>query len=134
MPDYGATERVKRVAVETYIEPARRRGEKTVEIHSGQLARDLVQRQMLQPNRFPIVCNALRSKRFSIDNHVTLEEVRTSAASGQSSTVTFVFRLDDVRGPGAGSLASLRGIMKKSYRKLGGAESFHRSEREAWDK
>lgn len=134
MPDYGATERVKRVAVETYIEPARRRGDKIVEIHSGELARDLVQKQMLQPNRFPIVCNALRSKRFSIDNHVTLEKVRTPAASGQSSTVTFVFRLDDVNEPSASSLASLRGIMKQSYRKLGGAQSFHKAEREAWDK
>ena len=141
MADYGATERVRRLAAEAYLEPARRRGQKTVTIHSGELARVLVEKKLLQPNRYPIVCNALRSKRFSRENHVTLEEVKTSAPSGQSSTVSFVFKLDRTDSSKGGerddpmaAFMALRGILKDSYAKVGGAEVFHTTERENWER
>ena len=33
----------------------------------------------------------------------------------------------------ASSFLSLRGILKKTYASLGGAEKFHRAQRESWD-
>ncbi len=139
MADYGSTDRVRRLAAEKYIAPARRRGDKVVTIHSGTLARVMVEKELLQPNRFPIVCNALRSKRFAQENHLTLQEERTTAASGQSSTVDFVYRLnadETVPSPEMQrvSFSSMRGLLKKTYTKLGGAESFHNAERKSWNR
>lgn len=141
MADYGSTDRVRRIAVQTYVVPARQRGDRTVTIHSGQLAKAMVDKDLLQPNRFPIVCNALRSKRFSRENHLTLQEVRSSAASGQSSTVSFVFRLDPISGPNGDdegrsspSFETLRGLLRQTYASLGGAAAFHSREREDWER
>lgn len=138
MPDYGSTDRVRRSAAEHFIKPARKRGDKLVTIHSGTLERMLVERKLLQPNRFPIVCNALRSKKFAQENSLELRETISPAASGQSSTVSFVFSLKpetktrpDSSGP---TFDQLRGILQRSYRKLGGAQKFHSDEREAWSR
>jgi hypothetical protein len=139
MIDHGSTDRVRRSAAERYIAPARQRGEQTVVIHSGTFAKQLVEQRLLQANRFPIVCNALRSKRFAKENHLTLQEVKTSAASGQSSTVSFVFKLEPldaiqkVKSDDSVSFERLRGVLKKTYKQLGGADSFHVTERENWD-
>lgn len=143
MNDYGSTERVRRAATEQYIEPARRRGQETVTIHSGTFGKYLVERNVLSPNRFPIICNALRSKRFVQENHLTLTEVQ-GPPSGRSSTVTFVYKIESelpsqrhVAKEGsadARSFANLRGILKKSYAQLGGAAAFHRHERESWNR
>jgi len=141
MADHGSTDRVRRSAAERYIVPARKRGDKTVVIHSGTFEKLLVEQRLLQPNRFPIVCNALRSRRFAKENHLTLQEVKTPAASGQSSTVSFVFKLEPIElGQSSGSINapasfdSLRGILKRTYKQLGGAEAFHTAERESWDR
>ena len=141
MAEYGSTEKVRRLAVQRYIEPARREGKRQVTIHSGELARLSVKRKILAPNRLPIVCNALRARRFAIENHLTLEEASSPAASGQSSTVTFVFRLEPTgeesgsREPAVGNaFQALRGILRKTYSHLGGAESFHTAEHEDWDR
>ena len=138
MPDYGSTDRVRRSAAEHFIKPARLRGEKFVTIHSGTLERLLVERKLLQPNRFPIVCNALRSKKFSQENHLKLREIQTPAASGKSSTVSFVFSLEpdtalNVSARVQPTFDELRGILKSSYRRLGGAASFHAQQRESWN-
>jgi len=139
MADYGSTDRVRRSATEQFVRPARQRGDKTVVIHSGAFEKLLVEQKLLQPNRFPIVCNALKSKRFSKENHLTLQEVKTPAASGQSSTVSFVYRLDPLEGPQSapediGSFENLRGLLKRTYKQLGGADAFHSAERESWDR
>lgn len=138
MPDYGSTDRVRRSAAEHFIKPARLRGDKFVTIHSGTLERMLVEGKVLQPNRFPIVCNALRSRKFSKENHLELREVQSPAASGQSSTVSFVFSLEpEDRGEqttlAQPSFEDLRGVLKQTYRKLGGAAAFHSRERESWN-
>lgn len=136
MPDYGSTDRVRRSAVEHYIKPARKRGDKIVTIHSGTLERMLVERKLLQPNRFPIVCNALRSKKFAQENSLELQETISPAASRQSSTVSFVFSLKPEtttrKDSSEPTFDQLRGILQGSYRKLGGARKFHSDEREAW--
>jgi len=142
MADHGSTDRVRRYAAELYILPARKRGEKTITIHSGKFGKSLVENKVLPPNRFPIICNALRSKRFLEENDLTLEEVQ-GPPSGRSSTVSFNYRIDPVvptpRTAHARNLSTreqfmkMRGILKETYAKLGGAEEFHRRERESWD-
>src|SRR5260370_41075629 len=141
MPDYGATDRVRRSASDTYFLPARRRGESLVQIHTGSFGKDLISRQILQPNRFPLIYNALKSKKLLIENHATLIDIQTTA-KGPSSTVTFTYRLDPMTGdtdrskvqPDTSSFDALRGILKKTYKQLGGAETFHKSERSSWDR
>ena len=64
MADYGSTDRVRRSAAQLYIEPARRRSEKIVKIHSGTFGKFLVDHKVLSQNRFPIICNALKSEKF----------------------------------------------------------------------
>ena len=142
MPDYGSTDRVRRTAAQEYIEPARRRGDTIVKIHSGILGKSLVANNLLSPNRFPIICNALKSAKFQKENGLTLLEVESppTALSGRSSTLTFVYRLDphrDLEDKGdfpvkEVTFDQLRGIARETYRKLGGAEAFHRAERESW--
>lgn len=139
MANYGATDKVRRTAAERYIAPARQRSEKTVKIHSGTFGKFLVQNKVLPPNRFPIICNALKSDKFLQENHLILEEIQ-GPPSGRSSTVTYVYRLEpkpraqQVTGNEGSLFMRVRGVLKKSYKKLGGAESFHDSERESWDR
>jgi hypothetical protein len=144
MANYGSTDKVRRTASEQYVIPARRRSETTITIHSGDFNRFLVQNRVLPPNRFPIVCNALQSRKFLKENHLTLKEVQ-GPPSGKSSTVKFIYRIEPLPpgspnpstppAPGsADAFLSLRGIMKSAYQKLGGAETFHRRESESWDK
>jgi len=147
MRDTGATDRVRRFAAEHYIVPARSRREKIVKIHSGQSAKLMVENDILRANRYPIVCDALRSGKFLEDNHLRLLEVEAppTARKGRSSTITFVYELepapvfpDQVRTNGALSkkekFLSLSGILKETYRQLGGAEAFHAAERESWNR
>ena len=139
MADYGSTDRVRRSAAQQYIEPARSRGETIVKIHSGTFGKALVERKILPPNRFPIICNALSSTKFQKENHATLLDVQ-GPRSGKSSTVTYVYRLEPTSpsqkstGKDNSLFMQMRGVLKKSYKKLGGAESFHKSERESWDR
>jgi hypothetical protein len=144
MADYGSTDRVRRTATEQYIAPARRRNETTVKIHSGAFGKFLVQNNILPPNRFPIICNALKSGKFLKENRLVLEEIQ-GPPSGRSSTVTFVYKVEpqapsppgsssdpDTNSPN--SFLNLRGILKETYKQFGGAEQFHRRERESWDR
>ena len=139
MADYGSTDRVRRFAAQLYIDPARNRGETTVKIHSGTLGKSLVEGKVLAPNRFPIICNALSSNKFQKENRVTLLDTK-APPSGRSSTVTYVYRLEPLPGPRQENdnedslFMKMRGLLKKDYKKLGGAESFHKSERESWDR
>jgi hypothetical protein len=137
MAQYGATAKVRKFAVEAFFEPARRRGDRTVSIHSGQLAKTLEERSLLLPNSYPIVCSALNYEPFARENHVTLEKVETSAPSGKSSTVTFTFRLNQLPSSAAEKtdqdFLALRGILKDAYARLGGIEAFHKAERESWE-
>jgi len=138
MPAYGATDRVRRKAVTEYIEPARKSGATRVRIHSGTFNKSLVANHILPANRLPLVCNALSSRKFQSENHLTLEKVE-GPPSGRSSTVVYTYRLQPVPAesttpPAEGyvDFLSLRGIMKETYKKLGGAEKFHQAERDAW--
>jgi len=150
MPNYGATEKVRTFVAENYIEPARQRGERTVTIHAGALGKVLQERDILPSNRFPIICGAMGSPIFAKKNRVTLAS-RQGPASGLSSSATFTFNLDPAApSPNAAkqpslqndekprpssqvSFKSLRGILKATYKNLGGGEAFHRRESESWN-
>jgi hypothetical protein len=143
MAVYGSTDKVRKTAAEHYIAPARKRRERTISIHSGEFNKLLVKNRVLPPNRFPIICNALKSTKFLKENHLTLEGI-DGPPSGKSSTVTFIYKIEPLP-PGSHTLPSpsanpadsflgLRGIMKSAYQKLGGAEAFHRRESESWDR
>jgi len=135
MPAYGSTDKVRFTASRQYIEPARRRGESKVEIHSGVLNKALVAQKLLPPNRLPIVCNALKSSKFLKENHLVLEQVK-GPPSGNSSTVTFVYSLEPAPLPHKrdGLFLGLRGIFKGVYDKEGGAEAFIRRQRDEFDR
>jgi hypothetical protein len=140
MADYGATDRVRSSAALRFVSPARQQRQKTCQIHSGTFAKALVADGALAPNRYPIVCNALRSRRFLEDNGLRLVEERTNAESGLSSDVTFVYALEgNVDEPDGSpslldSLEGLRGLLKRSYAAVGGAEKVIQAEREAWER
>jgi hypothetical protein len=140
MADYGSTDRVRRSAAEEYIAPARSKKQSTVTIHTGVFEKSLVLNGVLQPNRFPIVCNALKSRKFLTDNNLTLLKVQ-APPSGQSSTVSYTYKLGPelpaktkaAQASPSPSFLKLRGILKRTYQHLGGAETFHKAERESWD-
>lgn len=135
MPTYGSTDKVRATASRQYIEPARLRGDKRVEIHSGVFNKTLVAQRLLPPNRLPIVCNALKSTKFLRENHLVLEEVK-GPPSGHSSTVTFVYSLAPAPSPAKREslFLGLRGVFKGVYDDEGGAEAFIRKQRDEFDR
>lgn len=116
-----------------YVEPARRRHESTVKIVAGD-----VKKALHMDGRVPAVCAALKGPRFLKENRLVLEKW-DGPPSGQSTTVTFTYRLSDEQPQSAGTedpLMRLWGIGKEVFRSLGGAEAFIRRERERfykWD-
>jgi hypothetical protein len=110
----------------SYVEPAVKRGERSITIVAGDVVRDLN-----LVNRVPAVCSALTSKAFLAENNLVLEK-REGPPSGQSTTMRYTYRL--VGAPNADSararFLAIRGIAKGVYRKLGGGEEFLRKERD----
>jgi hypothetical protein len=117
---------VRQYARDTYLRPARRRGEKRVSIHVG-----TVHKVLALNNRVPLVCAALKSKKFLAENALSLIS-KTGPPSGQSTTVIFTYEILDSSGKDPGPtdrLLKLRGIAKDLFRALGGGEAFIREER-----
>jgi hypothetical protein len=121
---------VRRHVSEKFINPAKQQGQKTVVVNVGE-----VHKTLGMHNRVPLVCLALKSKKFLEDQGLRILSV-TGPPSGQSTTVTYTY---EILGTGAGSFASphpligLRGIAKEIFKKLGGGENFIRSERSKFD-
>jgi len=111
-----------------YIEPARRSKLRTVRVVAGD-----VHKAVRLHNRVPLVCQALRGRKFLEENRMILEKLE-GPQSGLSTTVAFTYRLMDAD---AGRLDAseefpfvrLRGIAKEVFRQLGGGEQFIRNER-----
>ena len=116
---------VREHASEEYLAAAHRRGDKTVSINVG-----TVHRALALNNRVPLVCAALGSKKFLTENHLRLIS-KTGPPSGQSTTVTFTYELEDSEKPAGGidAFLALRGIGKEVFASLGGGEAFIRRER-----
>ncbi len=120
---------VREYARQEYIEPAKARQESTIRIVAGD-----VQKAVHLSNRVPLVCQALKSRKFLNENHLVLEKWE-GPPSGMSTTVTFIYRLLDEAQPASGKRAEwpflrLRGIAKEAFSDLGGGEEFLRKERE----
>jgi hypothetical protein len=120
------SDQVRRYAAQEHISAARRRGQETVSINVG-----AVHRALGLHNRVPLVCAALGSRKFLVENNLRLVS-KTGPPSGQSTTVTytyaFVDREAEKRDPDDPWL-SIRGIAKDILASLGGGEAFIRGER-----
>jgi hypothetical protein len=124
-----SADEIREFARRKYIEPARRRGERSVRIVAGD-----VHRELRFVNRVPNVCHALRSKEFLQENGLVLENWE-GPPSGLSTTVVYTYRLLDNQAgveQAESSFLQLRGIAKEVFRSLGGAEQFLRSERDSF--
>ena len=137
------TEITKRHVIATYVQPARQRREKTIEVRVGNVLKELG-----WSNRTPSVFSTLSSQAFQKEAGVELIEKRGGPASGgPSTTVQFIYRVLDSASPSApvdkavpngAGLMSLYGICKDTFRQLGGGEAFLKAERDwgpdAWEK
>lgn len=124
-----SAEAIRRYALKKYIEPARRTGQRRVQIIAGD-----VHRGMRLKNRVSNVCSALGSKVFLKDNGLVIEEM-SGPRSGMSTRVAYTYLLaDDKESANATNAAhnfeKLRGLLKEAMQSLGGGEAFLRRERE----
>lgn len=117
---------VREYAIETYVVPARRRGESTFSVNVG-----AVHKALHLGNRVPLVCTALESQKFQKKNHLRLIS-KNGPPSGQSTTVTYTYEFID-----SGNQESdrqdawdrLRGALKDVFAAYGGGEAYLRAER-----
>src|SRR5437870_8601039 len=122
-------ERIREFAAATYIIPARRRGEKTVQITAGDIHTAL----HLQ-NVVPNVCQALKGPKFLEENHLVIEAIEGPPA-GAGSKLKITYRLMGEEGQASSApedlpLLRLYGAGKEVFKSLGGGEAFIRRERE----
>lgn len=129
------TELTKQYVISNYVNPARLKGEKTIQVRVGNL-----QKELGWTNRTPSVFSTLLSKDFQQEAGVELIEKRGGPPSGGPSTTwQFIFRVVDEADPappaskvvpnGEG-LMDLYGIFADVFKQLGGGEEYLRRERE----
>jgi hypothetical protein len=138
------TDITKHHVVQKYVEPARQKGETTIEVRVGNVLKELG-----WSNRTPSVFSTLGSKQFQDEAGVELIEKRGGPASGGPSTTwQFIYRILDRQPspstkkenpvPNGAGLMNLAGICEEIYRQLGGGESFLKTERnwgpDAWER
>ncbi|HEX4320368.1 MAG TPA: hypothetical protein VHZ52_05665 [Acidobacteriaceae bacterium] len=136
------TDKTKTHVIRAYVEPARQRGEKTVQVRVGNVLKELG-----WTNRTPSVFSTLSSQAFLRDAGLELIEKKGGPPSGgPSTTVQFLYRIKSesdsavpVRGDSVASnsrgleaLLDLFGIFKEEYKALGGGDAYLQAERNAW--
>ena len=131
------TDATKGHVIEKYVQPARERGEKTIEVRVGNVLKELG-----WSNRTPSVFSTLGSKSFQDEAGVQLIEKRGGPSSGGPSTTwTFVYRVLDREQssygvktekviPNGEGLLNLAGVLADAFRKLGGSEAYLKAERD----
>jgi hypothetical protein len=112
----------------TYVEPALRARKPGFQVVAGD-----VHRALRFHNRVPLVCQALKSRKFLAENNLTLERTE-GPPSGLGTTATFFYRVAGKAGARESDRAEagflrFRGIAKDVFQSLGGGEKFIRSER-----
>jgi hypothetical protein len=136
------TEQTKKHVISAYVEPARKKGEKTIQVRVGN-----IQKELGWTNRTPSVFSTLSSREFQQEAGVALiEKIGGPPSGGPSTTVQFVYRvLDSSQMPqsaeqhsaNGSALLGLYGICSDTFKALGGGEEFLRREREwgsdAWE-
>jgi hypothetical protein len=126
---HSVSDLVRQHARDAYLRPARRRGEKSFSVNVG-----TVHKVLALSNRVPLVCAALKSKKFLEENALKLIS-KTGPPSGQSTTVTLTYEITGGSGTDSSpveSLLGLRGIAKDLFRALGGGEAFINEERKSF--
>jgi hypothetical protein len=129
------TEKTKQHVISTYVAPARRQGDETIQVRVGS-----VEKELGWINRTPSVFSTLSSKEFQREAGLELIEKRGGPPSGgPSTTVQFVYRVLDSSNqkdgtkktaPNGIGLMDLYGIGADAFKQLGGGENYLRRERE----
>jgi hypothetical protein len=133
MQEVNDTDRVREYARLQYIEPAKARHESTVRIVAGE-----VHKAVHLSNRVPLVCQALKSRKFLDENNLVLEKCE-GPPSGMGTRLALTYRLALQDGKESSlrpewPFLRLRGIAKEVFSSLGGGEAFIRKERERFHK
>lgn len=135
-------DKVRAIAIQKYVQPARRSGANEFSIPVRELLKDLEQADFPR-NYTPLVCNSIRTKRFQREND--LEITRIDGPKSQTGTRVVVhYRIlgrdqnpadesSETRSPSepaqeraARLVAGLRGLLRQEIRKQGGSEAFVR--------
>ena len=137
MPTGWNSQDVRALAKRQYIDPARRRGESTVAIEVRSVLNELEKAGSAR-HKTPVVCSALRGRKFQTENNVLLERL-DGPPSGVSPTVVFHFRFSSPSGTGEPEslpespserahrlTGKLRGLLKEELSEYGGGEAFLR--------
>ena len=127
------SEQVLKHIEKAYVEPARQRGESTIQVRAGDVHRDL-----RWTNRVPSVCTALSSQK--LQKAIGAELIaKHGPPSGFSTNVVFTYRLpprgqqDGAPAAPPSGLTDLYGIAAELFCDLGGGEKFIREQRENFD-
>jgi hypothetical protein len=120
---------IRTFARERYVIPARGHREKRFSIRTG----DVVRGMKLAYASTPAVCSALRTLEFLEENGLRLVS-RTGAASGQTTTTTYMYEFTDEESDRKTSdrqdaWERLRGALKDVFAEYGGGEAYLRAER-----
>jgi hypothetical protein len=121
---------VRNHVIHRYVKAARQQGKSTVTVNVGE-----VHRALGLHNRVPLVCAALKSRKFLNEQGLRIVSV-SGPPSGQSTTVTYTYEIlgaDAQQSPSSNPFLGLRGIAREIFKKLGGGEHFIRSERNKFD-
>ena len=122
------TDLVRDFVVRTSVDPARRSGRTEFSVVAGE-----VHKALGFANRVPLVCQALRSKRWLTENGIELKN-ESGPPSGLGTKVVFTYRfLSKSSAAGPKGLLSLLGIGKDLWKDWGGGESFLKGEREQFE-
>src|SRR5262249_34727928 len=118
-------ERIREYAAVKFITPARRRGEKTVQITAGDIRTGLH-----LGNVVPNVVQALKGPKFLKSNHIEIDSIE-GPPSGVGPSVKITYRLLDEDGQLSRfsedrAFLRLYGIGKEVFESLGGGEAFIR--------
>ncbi len=129
------TEQTKKHVISTYVEPARQKGEKTIQVRVGN-----VQKELGWTNRTPSVFSTLSSKEFQQEAGLELiEKIGGPPSGGPSTTWRFLYQVLGKSGhdapagkmvPKRNGLRDLYGLCAETFKALGGGEEFLRRERE----
>jgi 5-methylcytosine-specific restriction enzyme B len=131
------SQQIRDYVLRQYVQPARKRGEKTVEVLAGD-----VHRQLGLYNSVPSVCQALRSKKFEQQSKARLLEF-SGPPSGLSTTTKFKFEVkprsdespeQQPTRAGQGDLERFYGAAKDLYASYGGGEKYLKQERAGWSR
>jgi hypothetical protein len=97
------SDRIRSFAAKNYIQPALEHGDRLIAVPVNAVESQLKELG-LPAGRTPMVCSALRGRKFQKDNGIVLDHW-DGPPSGQSTTVIFYYRLaDNSGGSGPGSM------------------------------